>query len=66
MAVLLCHPVPGLLLHSTGYNSILIKKKNFIKSGIFAQVRDYTERERRGGRNFGGATCVIVPNHSQH
>lgn len=27
MAVLLRHPVPGLLLHSTGYDSILIKKK---------------------------------------
>lgn len=27
MAVLLRHPVPGLLLQSTGYDSILIKKK---------------------------------------
>ena len=45
MAVLLCHPVLGLLLQSTGYNSILIKKKNFflIKSTVFVQVRDCTE-----------------------
>lgn len=63
MAVLLCHRVPGLLLHSTRYNSILIKK--IIKSGIFAQMRHCTQRESKWGEDL-GATHVIVPDHSWH
>lgn len=35
MAVLLRHPVPGLLLQSTGYDSILIKKKTYKEICLF-------------------------------